>query len=103
MLRRLTLSLEQAGFDACGYSGHSVRRGAATSAAQSNLGSHEIQLLGRWKSDAFKAYIDTPPERLHALSRRMQGHFDPLSPLPSLVLPPGVGGSTWPTTPTSSS
>ena len=92
VLRRLNLCLEQAGIDARGYSGHSFRQGAATSAALSNLGSHEIQLLWRWKSDALKAYIDTPPERLHALSRRMQGHFDPLSPLPSLPLPPGVGG-----------
>ena len=84
VLRRLALCLEQAGIDARGFSGHSFRRGAATTAAHNNLGGYEIQLLGRWKSDAYKAYIDTPPAQLHALSRRLQGHFDPLSPLPPL-------------------
>ena len=35
------------------YSGHSFRRGAATSAKNAGLNEDEIKLLGRWKSDAY--------------------------------------------------
>ena len=41
------------------YSGHSFRRGAATSARESGVSDDMIQILGRWKSDAYKLYIDT--------------------------------------------
>ena len=54
------------------YSGHSFRRGAATSARAAGLSDDEIMLLGRWKSDAYRLYIDTHPERLLAASRRHQ-------------------------------
>ncbi|KAI0820425.1 hypothetical protein BC628DRAFT_1276145, partial [Trametes gibbosa] len=46
------------GLDSSKYSGHSFRRGAATSAAAVGYADHEIQLLGRWRSDAYKLYID---------------------------------------------
>ena len=54
------------------YSGHSFRRGAATSAREAGLSDDEIMLLGRWKSVAYRLYIDTPPERILAASRRHQ-------------------------------
>jgi integrase len=54
------------------YSGHSFRRGAATSARLAGLTDHEIQLLGRWKSDAYKRYIEVHPDQLLAISRRLQ-------------------------------
>ncbi len=49
------------------YSGHSFRRGAATSEASVGYTDYEIQLLGHWHSDAYKLYIDMPPDctRLH--------------------------------------
>ena len=40
------------------WNGHSFRRGAATWAAESNISETEIQTLGRWKSDAYKRYIE---------------------------------------------
>ena len=40
------------------YSGHSLRRGAATSARGAGLSKDEIQLLGRWKSDCYRLYIE---------------------------------------------
>ena len=54
---------------ACGlnpllYSGHSLRIGAATSAAKQNVANHLIQVLGRWSSDCYKTYIKTSPETL---------------------------------------
>ena len=52
-------ALSKSGLDASKYSGHSFRSGAA------------IQMLGRWKSDAYKRYIKTPREQLAAFSARL--------------------------------
>lgn len=54
------------------YSGHSFRRGAATSAREAGLSNDEIQLLGRWKSECYRLYIVTHPSRILAVSRRHQ-------------------------------
>lgn len=54
------------------YSGHSFRRGAATSAREAGLSNEEIQLLGRWKSECYRLYIVTHPSRILAASRRHQ-------------------------------
>ena len=69
---RLVDSLRQvlntAGVDASGYSGHSFRIGAATTAAQMGLGDSLIKSLGRWKSSAFTLYIRPPWDRLSSVS-----------------------------------
>ena len=57
-----------------GYSGHSFRRGAATSARMAGVADHDIQLLGRWRSDAYKRYIEVHPEYIYNVSRRFQLH-----------------------------
>ena len=54
------------------YSGHSFRRGAATSAREAGLSNDEIQLLGRWKSDSYRLYITSHPAHILAVSRRHQ-------------------------------
>ena len=54
------------------YSGHSFRRGAATSARNAGLSEEEIQLLGRWKSDSYRLYIVTHPARILSASQRHQ-------------------------------
>ena len=53
-----------------GYSSHSFRRGAATSARMVGVADHDIQLLGRWRSDAYKRYIEVHPEYVYNVSRR---------------------------------
>lgn len=58
------------------YSGRSFRRGAATAAAATGLADHKIQQLGRWRSDTYKLYIDTPKECLINLSYRL--HWPPI-------------------------
>ena len=51
------------------YSGHSSRRGAATSAQDSGPTNDAIQLLGRWYSDACRTYIVTHPAHILGKSR----------------------------------
>lgn len=50
-------ALQAARYNSQEFSGHSFRRGAASSAAAPGYQDHEIQLLGRWLSDAYKGYI----------------------------------------------
>ena len=52
-------ALERSGIDSSQYLGHSFRSGAATTAVQRGVGDATIQMLGRWKSDAYRAYIKT--------------------------------------------
>ena len=54
------------------YTGHSFRRGAATSARLAGLSEDEIQLLGRWKSNCYRLYVETHPDWIHNASRRHQ-------------------------------
>ena len=48
------------------YAGHSFRIGAATTATQQGI--RMIKMLGRWKNEAYQAYIQTPREKLAAIS-----------------------------------
>ena len=50
---RLHTVIQQVGSDPSGFSGHSFRSGAATTAAQLWVPDSQIKLLGRWKSNAF--------------------------------------------------
>lgn len=64
-------TLSQAGIQTAHFSGHSFRIGAASAAARAGCNDSLIQTLGRWKSDAFTAYIRTPPDDLAAVSKRL--------------------------------
>ena len=63
--------LQEAGLNANHYNTHSFRIGAATSAQDSGISDANIQMLGRWKSDAYKLYIRTPREDLAKLSGQL--------------------------------
>ena len=51
------------------FNTHSFRIGAASSARAANIPDHQIQMLGRCRSDAYKLYIRTPPTDLANLSK----------------------------------
>jgi len=61
---RFREALSMAGVRVGGYSGHSFRIGAATTAAQAGVPDSVIQALGRWTSSAFLRYIRTPSGQL---------------------------------------
>ncbi|RXW11687.1 hypothetical protein EST38_g14168 [Candolleomyces aberdarensis] len=70
-IETIRLALQAAGYKSKDFAGHSFRRGAASSAAAAGCQDHEIQLLGRWLSDAYKVYIDIDQNRLHFLSKSL--------------------------------
>ena len=72
IVQRLQELAATAGLEGDNWNGHSFRRGAATWAAQVGISDTEIQVLGRWRSDAYKAYIEYTGEERIALSKRFQ-------------------------------
>jgi hypothetical protein len=61
--------LKQAGILEDGYTGHSFRKRAAQIAADNGLTKEEIQLLGRWSSDAVERYFKHNRQKLLRLHR----------------------------------
>ena len=61
-------ALELQGMDVRGLISHSFCIGAATTAAAFGMEDLLIQALGRWKSSAFLAYIQTPKDSLISVS-----------------------------------
>ena len=64
----LRQALGTAGVDDTGFSGHSFRIGAATTAAEADFSDSFIRLLRSWKSSVFTTYIRTPRQQLTAAS-----------------------------------
>lgn len=61
-----------AGLENGAWNGYSFRRGAATWAAKMGIPEGDIQLLGRWRSDAYKVYIEYSRNKRISLSKRFQ-------------------------------
>lgn len=57
-LTRLRSILQTCGLPAHAFSGHSFRRGSASAMFQAGLPGEVIQIMGDWKSDAYKLYLD---------------------------------------------
>lgn len=77
------------------FSGHSFRRGAATTAARNGLPKEDIQQLGRWKSDAYKLYIEPSSDQAHDTSLRFQRLHHPSAPTSPAGTAPQAGHSVW--------
>ena len=67
-INTIRVALESAGLNPKAYAGHSFCHGAASEAAAAGYSNYEIQLLGRWRSDAYKLYIETSLNRILHLS-----------------------------------
>ena len=69
--------VQLAGLDSSRYSSHSVRAGAATQAARAGLDPDSIKRLGRWRSQAYQAYLRPPPEAYAAFAPALAQHIYP--------------------------
>ena len=67
--------IHKAGWDPSLYSTHSFRRGGATWAYKCGIPADTIQILGDWKSDAYKAYIKPDIHVVHAAVTTFQSQF----------------------------
>ena len=70
---RLRRGLQAAGLEMSRFSGHSLRIGAATSAAAAGVPDHLIKMLGRWQSEAYQLYVRTPRESLLGVAQLIGG------------------------------
>ena len=61
--------LDELHFKKENFNSHSFRIGTATSAKAANISDTHIKMLGRWKSNAYKLYIQTPLQEIADLSR----------------------------------
>lgn len=63
--------LEQGGYKSKEFAGHSFRIGVATTAASANFPPWLIKALGRWASDCYEIYVQTPKETLVGASKKL--------------------------------
>src|SRR5436190_12048808 len=61
LIKSIRKALLNAGINPNGFSGHSLRRGAAISADAAQIPRDEIKILGRWKSDTVDLYFENNP------------------------------------------
>src|SRR5205807_1533868 len=72
VVRKLQELGTNSGLGLASWNGHSFRRGAATWAAEVGISEVQIQTLGCWRSDAYKAYIEYSQDERISLSKRFQ-------------------------------
>ncbi len=65
----IRLALHKAGIDSKAYCGHSLRIGAATTAAANGMEDALIKTLGRWRSLAYLEYVRIPRNQLAQYSQ----------------------------------
>jgi hypothetical protein len=68
LVEYLNSRLLAAGIPTNGFSGHSLRIGAATTAAAAGVPDWMIKCLGRWRSDCYQQYIHTPTSAILAVA-----------------------------------
>jgi len=71
----LNTILEKMKIDTSRHNTHSFHIGVAKSAKEAGISDAHIQMLGRWKSQAYLQYIRTPRSQLVTLSKRLVQHY----------------------------
>jgi len=92
LIKTIRKALLDAGLNPTGFSGHSLRKGAAVSAVAAGIPRDEIKLLGRWKSDAIDLYFEHQPKTILQHSKSL--HSSPLVPpadVPGILVAITVG------------
>lgn len=64
LVEEIRQALNKAGIDSRAYCGHSLRIGAATTAAANGMEDALIKTLGRWRSLAYPEYVRIPRNQL---------------------------------------
>jgi hypothetical protein len=64
VIAQLQAATAKLGLQHASFTGHSFRRGGATSLAEAGVPDHLIKHLGRWRSAAFQLYIDPHPSAI---------------------------------------
>ena len=70
---KLQETLEVAGVDCSGYSGHSLSIGATTTAASKGIQDSLIKTMGRWQRVAYQLYVRTPQAQLISVAHTLAG------------------------------
>ena len=68
-VKRLKKWIEAIGLDSKDYSGHSLRRGGATALLHAGVDPELVQIQGRWRSVAYKIYVQWASDKLLAIMR----------------------------------
>ena len=71
LVKMVQSTLQLAGIDPSGYSGHSFRIGAATTAAAKGIDADTIRTLGQRSSDMYQWYILIPRQELAIISQQI--------------------------------
>ena len=71
LVAEIRLAVTDLGLDPANYSGHSLRIGAASTAAARGIEDSLIQTLGRWSSSAYLQYVKMDRRQLAAVSKRL--------------------------------
>lgn len=68
-VKRVKFWVEKIGLNPKDFAGHSLRRGGATALLRAGVPPDRIQLQGRWKSDAYRLYLQWSSDALLDITR----------------------------------
>jgi hypothetical protein len=86
LAQSLSKCLRKAGYDPTHYTGHSFRRGAASTALEAGVSHDDIKMLGRWKSDAVNKYFSDQSRMKAQFDVNRKLHLAPSGRKSSLIL-----------------
>lgn len=73
--KKLKSCIQKIGLNPGNFSSHSFRRGGASLAFRANIEADKIQLLGDWRSEAYKKYLTFSLEDKIQVSKDMRFHL----------------------------